>query len=540
MDNSMEKHQTKIGKNLIEILMYSMYDDAKVVLREYVQNAYDAINEAVDIGILEAAKYGYVNIILDNRHRSVHINDNGTGIVKKFAAKKLLDIADSFKDGKNTAGHYGIGRLTGLQFCERLIFRTSAKGEDEYTEVVFDSNMARMILNDTNDHRNAEEVVNSIATVKFGPEEIDKHYFEIEMENIRKDYSQLLDEDSVREYLEEVAPIDYSTQFKNLLINRAEIPPHIKSQRDNLKYIQLSINNLVDIRKRYGLEIEGTGDKIQTLHYFDIIDDEYGLLAWGWFAITAFTKAIPIKDLNRGIRLRKKNIQVGTSNLLDKYFDESRGNNYFYGEVFAIHENLRPSSDRTALVATPEAGKFYELLKSKFKDLHKLYHLANELKGGLKDVAYGARLASGKGDEDFEVAKTKLEEGVEKLHKAEKKGLSSVPASKFVIDIYKNSASKSVKEFEQKTSSKPNITIVLDEEKENSAPEMFNKDAIVHTSSPVPQIIDIFAPLKEKYEVEDVKLIRKIFASFTKNCPVANRALLEELKKKAIKELSNG
>ena len=69
---------------------------------------------------------------------------------------------------------------------------------------------------------------------------------------------------------------------------------------------------------------------------------------------------------------------------------------------------------------------------------------------------------------------------------------------------------------------------------------MFNKDAIVHTSSPVPQIIDIFAPLKEKYEVEDVKLIRKIFASFTKNCPVANRALLEELKKKAIKELSNG
>lgn len=536
----MEKHQTKIGKNLIEILMYSMYDDAKVVLREYVQNAYDAINEAVDLGVLEAAKYGYVNIILDNRHRSVCINDNGTGIVKKFAAKKLLDIADSFKDGKNTAGHYGIGRLTGLQFCERLIFRTSAKGEDEYTEVVFDSNMARMILNDTNDHRNAEEVVNSIATVTFGLEEIDKHYFEIEMENIRKDYSQLLDENSVREYLEEVAPIDYSTQFKNLLINRAEIPPHIKSQRDNLKYIQLSINNLVDIRKRYGLEIEGTGDKIKTLHYFDIIDDEYGLLAWGWFAITAFTKAIPIKDLNRGIRLRKKNIQVGTSNLLDKYFDESRGNNYFYGEVFAIHENLRPSSDRTALVATPEAGRFYELLKSKFKDLHKLYHLANELKGGLKDVAYGARLASGKGDEDFEVAKTKLEEGVEKMQKAEKKGLSSVPASKFVIDIYKNSASKSVKEFELKTSSKPNITIDLDEEKENSAPEMFNKDAIVHTSSPVPQIIDIFAPLKEKYEVEDVKLIRKIFASFTKNCPVANRALLEELKKKAIKELSNG
>lgn len=540
MDKSMEKHQTKIGKNLIEILMYSMYDDAKVVLREYVQNAYDAINEAVEHGILESTKYGHVNIILDSKHRSVRINDNGTGIVKKLAAKKLLDIADSFKDGKNTAGHYGIGRLTGLQFCERLIFKTSAKGENEYTQVVFDSNLAREILNDSNDHRNAEEVVDSISSVSSGKESTDAHYFEIEMENIRADYSQLLDEESVRDYLEEVAPIDYSTTFKNILIKTSEIPPHLKVQRDNLKSIQLSINNLVDIRKRYGVKIEGTGDPIKTLHYFDVIDDEYGFLAWGWFAITAFTKAIPVKDRNRGIRLRKKNIQVGTANLLDKYFEESRGNNYFYGEVFAVHDNLRPSSDRTALVATPEAGRFYELIKVKFHDLHKLYHLANDLKTSLKDVIYGERLASTQDKEELEVAKTKLEEGLGKMMKAEKKGLTSVPASQFLIDIYKESASKSVEEFERKTSSKPAVELPKVSQKEVPTQEMINKEALMTTSTQAVQVVDIFAPLKETYGADDVKLIRKIFASFTKHCPLANRALLEELKKKAIKELSNG
>lgn len=540
MDKSMEKHQTKIGKNLIEILMYSMYDDAKVVLREYVQNAYDAINEAVEHGILESTKYGHVNIILDSKHRSVRINDNGTGIVKKLAAKKLLDIADSFKDGKNTAGHYGIGRLTGLQFCERLIFKTSAKGENEYTQVVFDSNLAREILNDSNDHRNAEEVVDSISSVSSGKESTDAHYFEIEMENIRADYSQLLDEESVRDYLEEVAPIDYSTTFKNILIKTSEIPPHLKVQRDNLKSIQLSINNLVDIRKRYGVKIEGTGDPIKTLHYFDVIDDEYGFLAWGWFAITAFTKAIPVKDRNRGIRLRKKNIQVGTANLLDKYFEESRGNNYFYGEVFAVHDNLRPSSDRTALVATPEAGRFYELIKVKFHDLHKLYHLANDLKTSLKDVIYGERLASTQDKEELEVAKTKLEEGLGKMMKAEKKGLTSVPASQFLIDIYKESASKSVEEFERKTSSKPAVELPKVSQKEVPTQEMINKEALITTSTQAVQVVDIFAPLKETYGADDVKLIRKIFASFTKHCPLANRALLEELKKKAIKELSNG
>ena len=535
----MEKHQTKIGKNLIEILMYSMYDDAKVVLREYVQNAYDAINEAVEQGILESSKCGSVNIILNSKDRVVRINDNGTGIVKKFAAKKLLDIADSFKDGKNTAGHYGIGRLTGLQFCERLIFKTSAKGEDEYTQVIFDSNLARQILNDTNDHRNAEEVVNAISIVTTGREEKDAHYFEIEMENIRADYSQLLDEDSVREYLEEVAPIDYSTIFKNLLVNPSEIPPHLKVQRDNLKHIRLSINNQVDIRKRYGVEIEGTKDRIKALQYFDIIDDEFGFLAWGWYAVTAFTKGIPSKDRNRGIRLRKKNIQVGTSNLLDKYFEEARGNNYFYGEIFAIHENLRPNSDRTALVATPEAGRFYDLLKVKFHELHKLYHLANDLKTGLKDVLYGERLASTEDKDELEVAKTKLDEGLTKIQKVEKRGLSSLPSSKLLIDIYKETAKESVKEFERKTS-QPVENAPIVEVEEEPKPKMLDKETLSKPVTPSSPVVDIFAPLKETYGADDVKLIRKIFASFTKHCPLANRALLEELKKKAIKELSNG
>ena len=192
------------------------------------------------------------------------------------------------------------------------------------------------------------------------------------------------------------------------------------------------------------------------------------------------------------------------------------------------------------MVATPEAGRFYELIKVKFYDLHKLYHLANDLKTSLKDVVYGERLASTQDKEELEVAKTKLEEGLGKMKKAEKKGLSSVPASESLIEIYKESATKSVQEFERKTSSKPSVELPLTPKKEQPTQDMVNKEALITISTPAVQVVDIFAPLKEKYEVNDVKLIRKIFASFTKNCPVANRALLEELKKKAIKELSNG
>ena len=168
-----------------------------------------------------------------------------------------------------------------------------------------------------------------------------------------------------------------------------------------------------------------------------------------------------------------------------------------------------------------------------------MYHLANDLKTGLKDVLYGERLASTEDKDELEVAKTKLDEGLVKIQKVEKKGLSSLPSSKLLIDIYKETAKESVKEFERKTS-QPVENAPIVEVAEEPKPKMLDKEALskpVTSSSPV---IDIFAPLKEAYGTDDIKLIRKIFASFTKHCPLANRALLEELKKKAIKELSNG
>lgn len=48
MDNTNNTYQPIVGKNLIEILMFSMYSDSLIIFREYVQNAFDAIVEAKD------------------------------------------------------------------------------------------------------------------------------------------------------------------------------------------------------------------------------------------------------------------------------------------------------------------------------------------------------------------------------------------------------------------------------------------------------------------------------------------------------------
>ena len=49
--------------------------------------------------------------------------------------------------------------------------------------------------------------------------------------------------------------------------------------------------------------------------------------------------------------------------------------------------------------------------------------------------------------------------------------------------------------------------------------------------------MDIFEPLGKKYKSEDIKLIRKIFAILSQNCPVSQRQVFETMKAKAIKQL---
>ena len=53
----------------------------------------------------------------------------------------------------------------------------------------------------------------------------------------------------------------------------------------------------------------------------------------------------------------------------------------------------------------------------------------------------------------------------------------------------------------------------------------------------VPTVMDIFEPLGKKYNSEDIKLIRKIFAILSQYCPVSQRQVFETMKVKAIKQL---
>lgn len=85
-----------IGKHTLESLTTGMYADPYVVFREYVQNAADAIDNAVRQELLPKSAAEIV-IHLSPTERTVVISDNGTGISVNEAEQTLISIGNSKK-----------------------------------------------------------------------------------------------------------------------------------------------------------------------------------------------------------------------------------------------------------------------------------------------------------------------------------------------------------------------------------------------------------------------------------------------------------
>ena len=517
----MAEYKSTVGKNLLKILMFNMYPEPQIIYREYVQNALDSINEAVRQGVLVKVKDGNISITINKSKRQIVLEDNGKGIVSDEVAKKLLNIADSYKDGISSAGQFGIGRLVGAGYCKNLVFETSALGEGKKSKIEIDVDFVDQILRDSNDHSSANEVMDTVTKQSVSEEDPDAHYFRVVLNDIKPTYDVLLDEEAVVEYLQEVAPIDYSMPFKNRFINSA--PAEFKALHDKIPAVSISINKKSDIRKCYGLKVEGTGDPIEGLEYFTINDSKYGDLAWGWFALTKFTTQIPASDKNKGLRLRKHNIQIGDGALLNSFFSEARGNYYFYGEVHVLHDGIEPDSSRSGLAPTPESEKLKNLLKAEFVNLKNLYVLANRAKNVVKTVTELTKKADDQSypKEQRETSKNNIETEQAKFVKLEDKAQASSSSSK-LVELYKKdleniNAPKEGGPKPQSKKSEPKI------DEQPTAP---------------PKVIDIFAPLKGVLSDKEAFVVRRVFKSLTDNCPEQNKKLLEELKIMVIKDLT--
>ena len=140
-----------VGKNFLENLTVAMYENSFAVYREYIQNAADSIDAAIKVGLLNKED-AVIDIAIQYNKRSITVYDNACGISMRDFKKKMTDVADSDKDRNVEKGFRGIGRLAGLGYCDRLIFRTSVKGENKLSTITWNGIKLKNIVNDQSQH----------------------------------------------------------------------------------------------------------------------------------------------------------------------------------------------------------------------------------------------------------------------------------------------------------------------------------------------------------------------------------------------------
>ena len=514
-----EKYKSRIGKNLIKMVMFQMYGDSKLIYREYIQNSRDAINEAVKLGILDKVTAGRIVVTIDRENRKIEIRDNGTGISVNRAESLLLNIADSEKDGENSAGQFGIGRLVGGYFCKKLTFKTSYKGEDCASEIIFDIDKIKYVLDDDEDRREATEIIDDTTSKNIYDEDIQDHYFVVTLEDVNVDeYPELLDEDVIKDYLREVAPIDFSVPFKNQIVEPS-ITDEYKVLLSKIGWFQISVND-DSLYKKYGLSIEGTGDKILKLEYFKFQDPKYGLLAWGWYAITKFTKAIPTSDKKRCFRVRKHNIQIGNAELLDSFFKEPRGNKYFYGEIHVVNHKIKLNSARDNFAPTPEGEVLKVHLRNFCAELVKIYHLANTVKNSISKVLDDKTIT------DQKVKEEKINNVVQSF---EDKKNSQSDVAKTIIKSYQDKAKEKISCSVVKEPEVNSKSTIKSEEKETIEPKT------------QPNPVDIYDGLEKLYTEKEINLIKRIFKILFEGTSSVKKfkELIEALQTFVINKLKN-
>lgn len=395
------------GANILENLTTGMYQDSKVIYREYIQNACDQIDKAEQLGILKPrnpnSKFpdlgqGVINIWLYPEKRNIVIEDNATGIKEADFQRILGNIADSDKIMGQDKGFRGIGRLCGLAYCKQLVFTSRWAGEDNVSVMVCDALKMRTMINEANtkvQKHSAVDVLNAMTqfSTRLANNSDAEHFFRVELIDINDENEELFggkDDDNLENltnYLSLVAPVPYDANF----IYRSEIYAYAKNINLRIDEYNIKING-EQIFKKYKTHLKtGNGqDEVFGVEFNEFYAEDNTLLGWMWFGKTTFKAAIKEDEISRGLRLRKENIQIGEDDTLRDMFTREaskRGNNYFIGEIFALSKDLIPNSQRTYFNENPIRIDFEHKLKDYFNNtLYYIYYEGSDINSSIKKI----------------------------------------------------------------------------------------------------------------------------------------------------------
>jgi len=345
-DWASSNHDVVIGKDLLELVSTSMYVDPLTIYREYIQNAADSIDEARVTGALPASG-GKVQISIDANARSIRIRDDGTSVLWPEFIQRLTNLGASRKRGTHARGFRGVGRLSGLGYCQELIFRGRTDGESLVSELRWDGRALKTMLRAADHSKNLRALVKDVVTVRrMKPNNEPNRFFEVELRGvIRHRDDRLLSEEVVGHYLAQVAPLPFSPNFELGKEITAALKPHVR-----LGHIAVHINDTADLIYRphqNSMKVDGKVEAaFKTLEVLELSGIDGGIAAIGWVLHHDYNGALSNRTLVKGLRLRSGNVQVGDHALLENLFSEPRFNSWAVGEIHIVDPKILANGRR--------------------------------------------------------------------------------------------------------------------------------------------------------------------------------------------------
>ncbi len=157
MTQTLERHDFQAEvKQLLDLMVHSLYSDKDIFLRELISNASDALDkrrfEQLTRADLPEADELHIRLELDPIARTIAISDNGIGMTrddvvkhigtiarsgtKEFQAALAAARAEGGKDGAATPGligQFGVGFYSAFMVAERVVLVTRKLGTEAAT-----------------------------------------------------------------------------------------------------------------------------------------------------------------------------------------------------------------------------------------------------------------------------------------------------------------------------------------------------------------------------------------------------------------------
>lgn len=120
-------------RRLVKILGAKMYDKPlpDVTVKELLQNAFDGIKSAQNIGSLQGGAHGTVKITLDSQTRMITVSDDGNGMSPETVRDGFLTLGGTVKEGlsaEEASGGFGIAKMAFLFGNESIELTTIKDG----------------------------------------------------------------------------------------------------------------------------------------------------------------------------------------------------------------------------------------------------------------------------------------------------------------------------------------------------------------------------------------------------------------------------